>query len=100
MAGSLQARAERVYNSEEIDITPDACPQPHADSYIPKFCLRTFPTGEISVCPYAYSFTESTVVTERIDTADMLRWMTAHANRYKRVRVLCMLAKSVDRAGA
>lgn len=84
----------------EIDIEPDVCPLPGNMGVERRFCLRTFITGEVSECVYAYGFTESTAPSERIDHEVMLRWMTARGNRYKRVRVLCLAAKAVDRAGA
>lgn len=100
MAGSLQARAQWEPRTEGLDVEPDVCPQPGHGAVTLRRCMTTDYNGRERMCPYLYGVTQATDPGERLDAAEVKRWMIANASRTRRVRVLCLAAKPVDRAGA
>jgi len=100
MAGSLQARAVIQSATGGVDVEPDACPMAGHGAGSMRACSRSWAGQGNTLCAYLYGFTEGTDPTERITEADMELWMKGRAMHNKRVRVLCLQARSVDRAGS
>lgn len=100
MAGSLQARAEKYAREEMPSIMPDSCPQEKTRWGIQPHCMYVYGLAEIALCPFAFAFTDHNDVTVRLSPEHITRIMDERAMAHLEVRVLCMLAKPVDRAGA